>query len=71
MKKTIKSEQPELEAGTRCYSIAQIQKMVPLGKTRIYQCLAAGQIPCIRLGKRFIVPRKKFDEWLDSGGTAA
>jgi excisionase family DNA binding protein len=63
----VKTKHPAKEEATRCYSIAQIQEMLPLGKTRIYQSLAAGDIPCLRLGRRFIVPKKKFDEWLEGG----
>lgn len=64
-------------AGTPCgvdrryYTVQEVAKMLPIGKTRIYQLLAEGAIPSIRLGRKFIVPMKRFDEWLDSGGRAA
>lgn len=71
MCKTVKAKQEGPREEKRYYSIPQIKEMLPLGTTRIYQLLAEGAIPCIRLGRRFIVPKKKFDEWLDSGGIAA
>jgi len=41
------------------------------GQTATYKMLAAGEIPCIRVGSRFFIPRAAMEKWLESCGKAS
>lgn len=36
-----------------------------LGRTKVYELLASGVIPCVKIGKCVRVPVKGLREWLD------
>ncbi len=45
-------------------SVDEIQNYVSLSRQAIYNGLNNGQIPAVRVGKRWIVPRERFFAWL-------
>lgn len=50
------------------YSVRDIQAMLSCSKSKVYEGLRTGVIPCIRLGKRYIIPQLAFRKWLESAG---
>jgi excisionase family DNA binding protein len=52
-------------------SVDEIAKRLSLGRMAVYRMLAHHIIPAIRLGKRWIVTRRAFEEWeRDCGKTS-
>ena len=43
---------------------ADIAPLLGVTTGRIYQLIAAGEIPAVRLGRAWRVPRAAWDEWL-------
>ncbi len=44
------------------YTVTQLAEKLPLSKLSIYKALHKGEIPSVRIGKRYIIPREKFDK---------
>lgn len=47
-------------------SIADAQTKLSLGKTYIYQLLAAGKIPAVKIGKRTCIRNSDLDKFIES-----
>ncbi len=43
----------------------QLQEWRGLGKTKIFELLAAGEIPSYKIGKRRIICRSEVERWLE------
>jgi len=41
-----------------------------VGRTTFYKALRNGSIPARRLGKKFLIPRRRLLEWLEGGDVA-
>ncbi|MGC2660236.1 MAG: helix-turn-helix domain-containing protein [Bryobacteraceae bacterium] len=41
------------------------------GVTAVYKMLGSGQMPHIRVGKRYLVPRSAIERWLETCGSSA
>jgi excisionase family DNA binding protein len=49
-------------------SVDDLAAYLGMSRHNTYRELRAGNIPAIRLGKRFIIPRSAIERWLDSAG---
>lgn len=49
-------------------SVDALANSLGISREKAYKSLRDGEIPSIRLGKRFIVPRAAVDEWLRTAG---
>jgi len=45
------------------YSIAEVKKILGIGKTKVYAMLHEGTIPRKRIGKVYRIPVDSFNEW--------
>ncbi|MGM8838489.1 helix-turn-helix domain-containing protein [Thermus sp. 93170] len=50
------------------YSIHEVAHLTGLSKQTIYRAVYSGSPKAARIGRRYIVPRKALEEWLESGG---
>lgn len=50
------------------YTVMEVAHLLNLSRGLTYQYLRAGLIPAIRIGRRWLIPRKRFHEWLDGLG---
>jgi excisionase family DNA binding protein len=48
--------------------VEELTEYLGIGRQAAYQALRRGQVPCLRLGRRFIIPRAAVDEWLRRAG---
>jgi len=57
---------------TRCltYSVDEVAALLGVSRGMAYQLVRDGVIPAQRVGRRWLVPRKRLHAWLD-GQTAA
>lgn len=46
------------------YNAGQLAQKLGVSRIMIYRAAAAGQIPCLRFGKRFVFPKPAIDRWL-------
>ena len=44
----------------------EITDHLPIGRSVVYRELRKGTIPSIRIGKRFVIPRAAFFNWLNT-----
>jgi len=44
-------------------------KLLPFGRDTIYAMLRRGELPRAKFGRRYVIPRKRFEEWLDALGS--
>jgi excisionase family DNA binding protein len=52
-------------------SVIEVAEAIGLSVHSTYAALRAESIPRIRIGRRFIIPRAAFEEWLRSASQAA
>jgi excisionase family DNA binding protein len=43
---------------------------LPLSRNSIYAGIQSGEIPAVRVGRRWIIPKAAVDEWLSNAGKA-
>lgn len=53
---------------TAVYTAQEVADMVGVHLNRVYIEAAAGNIPCLRYGRRFIFPRAAIDRYLADAG---
>ena len=46
------------------YTVLEVAEVLGLSKDKVYELIRGNRIPHKRLGRRIIVPRKRFEEWL-------
>ncbi len=51
------------------YSVDQVAVLLGIARGVAYESVRNGEIPATRVGRRWLIPRKRFHAWLDSAGT--
>ncbi len=49
-------------------SVAELAHELRMSKQSTYAALRSGEVPHIRIGRRFIVPRTAVEDWLRNAG---
>ena len=52
------------------YTVVEIAMLLGLSRGGTYGLIRAGKIPALRMGGRWIVPKRRFHKWLDEQPTA-
>jgi excisionase family DNA binding protein len=47
------------------YNVQEIAQLLGIGKRTAYSWVNQGEIPSIRVGRRILIPKKQFEEWLE------
>jgi excisionase family DNA binding protein len=50
------------------YTVEEVAVLLGIARGVAYDCVRSGVIPATRVGRRWLVPRRRFHAWLD--GTA-
>ena len=50
------------------YSPEELTILLGVSRRKVYDGLNSGAIPCIRIGRRFVIPRAAIAEWLRNAG---
>jgi excisionase family DNA binding protein len=53
------------------YSVDEVAELLGIARGVAYECVRNGSIPATRVGRRWLVPRKRFHAWLEGAGTAS
>ncbi|HUW45633.1 MAG TPA: helix-turn-helix domain-containing protein [Dehalococcoidia bacterium] len=56
--------------GRLTYDVKTAAKLLGLSKNSAYQACLTGQIPCLKIGKRILIPRAQLDRMLNEAGKA-
>lgn len=59
----------EMNADKAAYSVEEVAKLLGTGRGQTYQAVRDGSIPCIRIGRRVIIPKAAFHRWLETAGS--
>ena len=58
--------QPKPSSGNRCYTVQDLQNILGVGRKSVYSLLKRNEFRWIRVGAVYRIPKKSFDDWLDS-----
>jgi excisionase family DNA binding protein len=47
------------------YTVDQVAVLLGIARGVAYECVRNGKIPATRVGRRWLIPRKRFHAWLD------
>lgn len=50
----------------KVYSIPEVAEMLGISKSYAYELVKRKQIPVLELGTRKVVPKVRFDNWIDN-----
>lgn len=48
------------------YSVDEAVKILPIGKTKLYEEIREGRMRASKFGARILIPAKAINEWLNS-----
>lgn len=48
-----------------CYDMKTLRKVLPIGMNNLYNLVHSEGFPKIIVGRRIIIPKKAFEEWLE------
>lgn len=57
---------PAIDPNKATYTVLEVAYLLNLSRGVTYQYVKDGTIPAMRVGRRWVIPRKRFAEWLDS-----
>lgn len=46
------------------YTVKELQKILKLGKNTVYELVSQPDFPTIKLGKKYLIPKKSLEEWM-------
>jgi len=49
---------------TEWLSLKDVQQLLSIGRTKVYELVATGELPAVRIGRCIRVNRRELDEWL-------
>ncbi|MBO5177178.1 MAG: helix-turn-helix domain-containing protein [Lachnospiraceae bacterium] len=49
----------------KAYTVAEVATILGISRSYAYEMAKQKKFPILELGKRMIVPKKKFDTWLE------
>ena len=61
--------QPKPSSGNRCYTVQDLQNILVVSRGSVYHLLKRNEFRWIRIGTGYRIPKKSFDEWLESGNS--
>ena len=58
--------QPKPSSRNRCYTVQDLQDILGVGRKSVYGLLKRNEFRWIKVGAVYRIPKKSFDDWLDS-----
>jgi excisionase family DNA binding protein len=52
------------------YSVDEVAALLGIARGVAYQSVRNGEIPATRVGRRWLIPRRRFHAWLDGAESA-
>ena len=54
------------QADKKWLTLAEVQRILDLGRTKTYELVATGEIPAVRIGRVLRVNREELVRWLET-----
>lgn len=54
-----------MEQNRAVYTPMEIKEILGIGKNETYRLILSGEFKVLKLGKRILIPKKPFHEWLN------
>lgn len=51
------------------YTPLELKELLGIGKNETYKLIKSGAFPTVKIGKRIVVPKEPFLEWLNKGNS--
>ena len=48
------------------YTVEEVAALMRIARNSAYDGVRSGEIPSIRVGRRYLIPRERFHSWLNS-----
>lgn len=48
------------------YNTKDIQRILKIGKNNVYELFKLPNFPVVRIGKKYLIPKKEFEEWISN-----
>ncbi len=61
--------QPKPSSENRCYTVQDLQNILGVGRKSVYSLLKRNEFRWIRVSAVYRIPKKSFNEWLESGNS--
>ncbi|HET9658572.1 MAG TPA: helix-turn-helix domain-containing protein [Kineosporiaceae bacterium] len=55
-----------LDVRRAVYTVAEVSQMLSLSRGSTYAMVRSGEIPALKLGSRWVIPKRRFHAWLDN-----
>lgn len=46
------------------YNVDEITELLSICKQKVYSLIHEGNLPCIKIGRRYVIPKSAFEQWL-------
>ena len=56
---------------TLTYTVDEVAALLGIARSVAYEAVRNGSIPATRIGRRWLVPRHRFHDWLDGRDSAS
>ncbi|QIS00941.1 helix-turn-helix domain-containing protein [Nocardia brasiliensis] len=53
------------QAQRATYTVQEVADLLGMSRNNAYRAINDGEVPAKRVGRRWVVPRKTFDTWLE------
>lgn len=47
-----------------CISVIETAKSLGICRQKVYTLIHEGNLPCIKIGRRYVIPKAAFEHWL-------
>lgn len=47
------------------YTVVEVAKLLKLSRGSAYESVRSGEIPAMKIGHRWLIPKRRFHAWLD------
>ena len=58
-------ESPVIDTASLTYTVDEVAQLLGLSRGVAYERVRDGSIPAQRMGRRWLIPRRRFHAWLD------
>lgn len=55
-----------LQIDKKTYTVLEVAQILGISKSLCYELIKRGKIPSLDIGRRRIIPKKRFDDWLEN-----
>lgn len=60
-----------LDADRLALRPGKVAELLDVSKDTVYDLIHSGRLPAIKIGRRFVVPKRSLEEWIDKQAKAA